>query len=170
MTARGPSSETVQDWEKLARTAAEESPDRAAAEAERQLVSFEIEGSPYAVAVERVREIVRMRPVTPIPRVSPDVRGVISLRGEIIEVVDLRRRLGLEPAEPTRRSRIIVTRSEEGGVAAFLVDAVREVLTISEEAIRLATGSESGAVEALCALGDRFVSLLDLDRVMAIDA
>lgn len=164
-----PSPEVPPDWESLARAASLADAEDAAVQDERQVLSFELDGSPYAIPVERVREIVRMRPVTPIPRVSPDVRGVVSLRGEIVEVIDLRRRLGLETSEPTRRSRIIVTQSEEGEVAAFLVDAVREVVTLSEEAIRPAVGSESGSVEGLCALGDRFVSMLNLDRVLAID-
>jgi purine-binding chemotaxis protein CheW len=111
-----------------------------------------------------------MRPVTPVPRISECVRGVVSLRGEIIEVIDMRRRLGLDPIEPTRRSRIIVVRSSSGDVAAILVDAVREVLRVTEDAIQPATGSESGVVESLCARGDEFVSLIELDRLLAIDA
>jgi purine-binding chemotaxis protein CheW len=158
------------EWDAIARAAAERGDESAVGDDIQQLLAFEIDGTPYAMPVDRVREIVRMRPVTPVPRISEYVRGVISLRGEIIEVVDMRRRLGLDPIEPTRRTRIIVARSNSGEVAAILVDAVREVLRIKSDAIRPVSGSESSVVENLCACGDQFVSLIQLDRVLAIDA
>jgi len=158
------------EWDELARAAAGRGAEAEAGDDIQQLLAFDIDGTPYAVRVEWVREIVRMRPVTPVPRVSECVRGVISLRGEIIEVIDMRRRLGLDPIDPTRRTRIIVARTNSGEVAAILVDAVREVLRVTSEAIRPAPGSESSVVESLCACGDEFVSLIALDRVLAIDA
>ena len=154
-------------WDALARDAAR--PPVVAGEDLLQLLTFQLDGAPYALPVERIREIVRIRPITPVPRVSSDVRGVISLRGEIVQVVDLRRRLGLEPVEPIRTSRIVVVHGGDGHVAGLLVDAVREVLSISEEAVRPGTG-ESVAIEALCVREDEFVSLVDLDRVLAVDA
>ena len=157
-------------WDELARVAADRGDAEEASDEIRQLLAFDIDGTPYAVPVERVREIVRMRPVTPVPRVSEYVRGVISLRGEIVEVVDMRRFLGLDPIEPTRRTRIIVARTTNGEMAAILVDAVREVLRVTNDAIRPAPVSESGVVESLCVCGDEFVSLIELDRVLAIDA
>jgi purine-binding chemotaxis protein CheW len=158
-------------WDELARGALGEAEAGEGAHEQRRLLTFEVDGAYYAVAVERVREIVRIRPITPVPRVSEDVRGVISLRGEIVEVVDLRRRLGLPPVEPVRQTRIIVvTGSEDGRVAGILVDAVQEVLSVSEDAIRPAASNEAEAVESLCASGERFISLIDLDRVLQIDA
>jgi purine-binding chemotaxis protein CheW len=134
-----------------------------------QLLTFEIEGAPYALPVECVREIVRIRPITPVPRMPEDVRGVLSLRGEIVQVVDLRRRLGLERVEPKRRSRVIVVQEEGGQVAGLLVDAVTEVISVAEDALRPVSG-EAGSVEALCARDEDFVSLVDLNRVLAVDA
>jgi len=159
-----------ESWEDLARAAGNVGPDDEQQEDLRQLLTFEVDSTPYAVPVERVREIVRIRPITPIPRVPEEVRGVISLRGEIVEVVDLRRRLNLEPAAPVRSTRIIVVHGEDGKVAGILVDAVREVSRVSEEAIRPASGAESGAVESLCVRGEEFVSLIDLDRILQINA
>lgn len=156
-------------WEELARGAGRE--DDAAPSGELcQLLTFDVADAAYAVRVESVREIVRIRPITPIPRVSDDVRGVIALRGEIVQVVDLRRRLGLAPQEPTRRSRIVVVHLEDGRFAGVLVDGVREVLRVEADAIGPAAGGESVAVEALCARGDEFVSLIALDRVLDFDA
>lgn len=136
----------------------------------RELLAFELGGTPYALPVERVREIVRMRSITPVPRVPAAVRGVISLRGEIIQVLDLRLRLGLEPTEATRRSRIIVLHGEDERVAGVMVDAVSEVLRLPEEAIRPVAQGESDSVAALCKSNDEFVSLVDLDRVLDLDA
>lgn len=136
----------------------------------RQLLTFEVDSTPYAVPVERVREIVRIRPITPVPRVPAEVLGVISLRGEIVEVLDLRRRLGLEPIAARRSTRIIVVSSETGKVAGILVDAVQEVLRIPEDAINPTSSGASTSVEALCTRGEEFVSLIDLDRILQIDA
>ena len=140
-------------WEMLARAAARRRDGDAEAEERVQ---------------ERVREIVRVRPVTPLPRVPPEVLGVISLRGEIVQVVHLRRRLGLGEAALTRASRVVVVHGEDGRVAGLLVDAVNEVMSVTEESLRPPPG-EAVAVEFLSAQGERFVSLLDLDRVLAFD-
>jgi purine-binding chemotaxis protein CheW len=160
----------VQGWDTLARAAAHGMDSSDSLDEILQLLSFELAGSPYAVPVERVREIVRMRPVTPVPRTPEDVRGVISLRGEMIELIDLRRRLGLGAIETSRRTRIIVVKTGDDEVVGLLVDGVREVLRISEEAIQPANGSETGAVNDLCVYGDEFVSLIELDRVLTLDA
>lgn len=159
-----------ENWDDLARAAADVVPESDRQEDLRQLLTFEVDSTPYAVPVERVREIVRIRPITLVPRVPTEVRGVISLRGEIVEVVDLRRRLNLEPAEPVRSTRIIVVHGEDGKVAGILVDAVREVSRVSEDAIRPVSSAETEAVESLCVRGEEFVSLIDLDRVLQINA
>jgi purine-binding chemotaxis protein CheW len=158
-------------WDELARAAAAGGAGVLRAELEelQQLLTFSVGDTPYAVPVELVREIVRIRPITPVPRVSTDVRGVISLRGEIVQVVDLRLRLGLPAAEIARSSRIIVVHAEEGRVAGLLVDRVSEVLRVKGDAILPPTGGESGSVEALCVRGDKFVSLIDLERVLKVD-
>jgi len=154
-------------WYELARRAAAGGEGGAEGASRRQLLCFAVDGAPYAVAVESVREIVRIRPITPIPRVARDVRGVISLRGEIIQVIDLRLRLGLPPCEITKATRIVVVHVDDGRVAGLLVDGVQEVLRISEDAIGpAATGDAQGVVASLCARGGQFVSLLDLERAL----
>jgi purine-binding chemotaxis protein CheW len=154
------------DWEQLARTAAHGPQAGDDATLLREFLTFQLAGDPYAVPVERIREIVRMRPVTPIPRVPAALRGVISLRGEIVEVVDLRLQLGLTPTEPTRASRIIVLHGDDGKLTGLLVDAVTDVLRVTEEAIRSDGSGESGRVGALCVRGEQFISILDFERVL----
>jgi purine-binding chemotaxis protein CheW len=157
-------------WDQLARDASNRPDAAEGREVLRELLAFELDGAPYAIPVEHVREIVRIRPITPVPRVPEEVRGVISLRGEIVQVIDVRRRLRLAPADPTRSSRIVVVRDDEGRVAGILVDAVTEVLRISEDAICPASAGEPGAVESLCKRGDQFVSMVDLEHVLSIHA
>jgi len=156
-------------WDDLARAAGSGGQVHVELDELRQLIAFTIDDTPYAVPVEFVREIVRIRPITPVPRVSSHVRGVISLRGEIVQVVDLRLRLGLDRAEITRSSRIIVIHTEDGRVAGILVDSVQEVLRVKEDAILPPTGGESGSVESLCVRDEEFVSIIDLERVLDVD-
>jgi len=163
------SGKEARNWDELARAAADRADASESLDEVRQLLSFELAGAPYAVPVERVREIVRMRPVTPVPRTPAEVRGVISLRGEMIELIDLRRRLSLGSIEPSRRTRIIVVKTKDEEVVGLLVDAVREVLRVSEDAIQPATGSDTGAVNDLCKFHDEFVSMIELDRVLSLD-
>ena len=169
MSEVSPSNEELRDWDALARAAGDRRDSSDSVGEAHRLLSFELAGAPYAVPVERVREIVRMRPVTPVPRTPEEIRGVISLRGEMIELIDLRRRLGLGSIEPSRRTRIIVVKTGDDEVVGLLVDAVREVLRISDEVIQPATGSDTGAVNDLCTFRGEFVSMIELDRVLALD-
>jgi len=155
-------------WEELARGASR--PADAAAEPREllHLIGFRLAGTTYAVRVESVREIVRMRPITPVPRVAAAVRGVISLRGEMVQVIDLRGRLRLPTIEPNRASRIVVVHLPDGCVAALLVDEVREVLRIPADET-LPPSGDAFAVDALCVRDQEFVSLLSLERVLELD-
>jgi purine-binding chemotaxis protein CheW len=157
-------------WVDLAREAARSRDVAAQPVHAQRLLVFVLDGAPYALPIECVREIVRQRPITPVPRLAAEVLGVISLRGRVIQVIDLRRRLALPPGAVGRRSRIVVAHDGEGRVAGLLVDGVLEVATVSEEALRDAPGGSAGAVEGLCRIGGRFVSVVDLDRAMDLDA
>jgi purine-binding chemotaxis protein CheW len=157
-------------WDALARAAASRRDGPAPAEALRQLLCMRIEGAPYAVPVENVREIVRVRPITPIPRIASEVRGVISLRGEIIQVIDLRLRLRLAPGRSAKANRIVVVQTDDGRVAGVLVDEVREVLRVSESAIGSPPAGDAGIVAALCMNGAEFVSIVDPERLLEVEA
>jgi purine-binding chemotaxis protein CheW len=157
----------VRRWDVLARAAAARDESVAVAE-ERRLLLFSLDEGSYALPVERVREISRLRPATPVPRVPDDVRGVVSMRGEIVQLIDLRRRLDLEPVDPDARSRIVVVFTDGGGVAGLLVDGVREVLRVREEDMQ-PPPADAQVVGALCPRGAEFVSLLDLDRLLQLE-
>lgn len=160
------------EWEAVARSAgtaygASGEADRP--EMLRELLVFGLEEDAYAIPVERVREIVRMRELTRVPR-SPDwLLGVLALRGEVVEIVDLRARLQLGVTELSRATRIIVLHGDVDHVTGILVDSVSEVFRVSEDAILPAQGIEVSAVDELCPRGAAFVSILDVDRALGID-
>ena len=152
-------------WDDLAR-AARSGGSADEVEVLRELLVFVLDRSAYAIPVSRVREIVRLRNLTPIPRVPKEVRGVIALRGEVLQVVDLRMRLSLVVTDRTRSTRVIVLHGDDDRVTGVLVDAVREVMRVSEDEIRPATGREEDSVTDLFLHGDEFVSIMNLDRVL----
>jgi purine-binding chemotaxis protein CheW len=167
-------------WEGFARRAgeqrfgaagdAQESRGRGAVSALRQWVGVRLENELYALPIESLREVVRLRPITPMPRVPDHVLGIIALRGEMIQVIDLRRCLGLPAAQPRSGARIVVLRDRDDRAAALLVDAVTGVLRVPESDLRPPPGGESSKSVAVCRYRDVFVSLLDLDRVLGRDA
>jgi len=157
-------------WDDLARSASIDHTVGEDADLLLELLSFEVGDTAYAVPIERVREILRMRPITPVPRVPELVCGVISIRGEVFEVIDLRRRFGLSPTTPDRRTRIMVIHGFDGRVTGCMVDRVCEVLRVPEGEIRPAPEADADTVSGLCKRGDRFISMLDLDKVLDIGA
>jgi chemotaxis signal transduction protein len=157
-------------WEQLARSASGVSRRSEEVELLRELLTFLVDDTPYAIPVERVREIVRVGQITPMPRVPTSVLGVIALRGEVVQVVDLRMRLNLPVSETTRASRVIVLHGDDDRVTGVLVDAVQAVLRVPEGEIHASTSSEAGAVTEMCVRGEEFVSILELDRVLEFDA
>lgn len=160
---------TPTDWETLARDAARRGEGSEDVELLRELLVFLLDGTPYAIPVERVREIVRVGQITPMPRVPSAVLGVIALRGEVVQVVDLRMRLRLRVSDASRATRIVVLHGDDDRVTGILVDAVDAVLRVAEDEIHPASSSEGGAVTEMCVRGDEFVSLLDLDQVLDFD-
>lgn len=132
----------------------------------RELLEIGAGDGRYAIAIERVREIVRVGSITRVPRTPSWLVGVVALRGEIVEVVDLRQRLGLPRAPIGRASRIVVLHGEREGVAAILVDSVMGVLRVHEDAVLPAPEYEFRAVVEMVRTDDRFVGVLDLARIL----
>jgi len=132
----------------------------------RELLACQLDRARYAIPVERVREIVRMRPITPIPRTPDWLLGVISLRGEVVQVVDLRLSLGVAAAPAARGTRIVVLHGDDDRVAGVLVDEVREVLRLHPDEISPAASSGLSVVSEVARKGSDFVSILDLDKVL----
>lgn len=157
------------DWEHVARKAADDFANGAGKKSSdllRELLVFGLDESAYAIPVERIREIVRMRVLTRLPRSPAWLLGVMALRGEIVEVVDLRRRLGLPARDSNRSSRIIVLHGDADRVTGVLVDFVSEVYRVSEDRVMPAQGSEITSVTEICTRGEEFISILDPDSAL----
>jgi purine-binding chemotaxis protein CheW len=104
-----------------------------------QLCTFRIGGEDYAIDIMRVREIIHPLPITPVPRAPAFVEGVIRVRGDVIPVIDVRKRLALPATAETRKSRFLVV-TVAGRRIALVVDEVREVLRLPRSEIRPAPG------------------------------
>lgn len=103
-----------------------------------EYLAFTLKGDTYAVPIGLVREILKPPPLAEVPRAPRDVLGIASVRGLLVTVIDLRRRLRLEPAEPTRRSRILLIEAADGELFGLLVDEVRQVYRLAEKEIEAA--------------------------------
>jgi purine-binding chemotaxis protein CheW len=100
-----------------------------------QLCTFRIGGEDYAVDIMRIREIIHPLPITPVPRAPASVEGVVRLRGEVVPVLDVRKRLGLPASAATRRTRFLIVNVARRRIG-LVVDEVCEVIRIPREEIR----------------------------------
>ncbi|MDR7392594.1 MAG: chemotaxis protein CheW [Armatimonadota bacterium] len=138
---------------------------------EQQLVVVRLDRERYGVPIEHVHEIIRMQEVTRIPRAPSFVEGVINLRGQVIPVIDLRRRFGLAAGERNGASRIVVVEMN-GSRVGMVVDAVLEVMRLPDSAVvppeELLAASEVAFLRGVAKQGDDLILLLDLQRVLEV--
>ncbi len=102
-----------------------------------QLCTFRIGGEDYAIDIMRVREIIHPTPIVPVPRAPAFVEGVITLRGEVIPVLDVRKRLGVAATPLVRKSRFLLV-NVAGQRIGLVVDEVCEVIRVPRGEIRRA--------------------------------
>lgn len=136
---------------------------------DRELLSFRVGEQEYSVDIMSVREIRGWTRATPLPHSAPYVRGVINLRGTVLPIVDLGRRLGIVVEEATQRNVIIVVQMERNTVG-LLVDAVSDILSVSETDLQPppdleAEGGQS-CVKALTIIDGRMLRVLDLSSLL----
>jgi len=134
-----------------------------------QLVSFKLGKEEFGVDILKVQEINRMLQITDMPN-SPDfVEGIVNLRGRIIPVIDLKKRLKMKEKEYDNSTRIIVVELA-GKTIGFIVDEVSEVLriesNITEAPPDMVAGINSDYITAVAKLEDRLLILLDLNKVL----
>lgn len=135
-----------------------------------QVATFHIGSEEYGVDISQIQEIIRMVEITRVPRTPAFMEGVINLRGQLIPIVDLRARFGLERREPTKNTRIIVTDIGTKRVG-IIVDSATEVLTIPLESIEeppeMIAGVGADYLQGVGKVGDRLIILLDLTMVIS---
>ena len=138
----------------------------------RKLIAFRIGAQEFCVDIMIVREIRGWTPATILPHAPAFVSGVINLRGAVLPIIDLARRLGFPPSKPTARNVIIVAQIAKQTVG-LLVDAVSDILTIADGNIQptpelAPTDQIKAFVRGLLPIDGRMISLLSLDRVLPV--
>ncbi len=158
------------DREALAGAGPSREEDRA--EAPREVLIFSIGGEEYALEIGTVREILKAPPIIEVPRAPPHILGVTMVRGQVIAVYDLRRRLGLPPAKAGPGARVVVCDAGNGPVG-LLVDGVSQVLRLQPSALESRPEGIAGVDSEFIAgvgRGDkRFFALLDAAALLRRD-
>lgn len=136
----------------------------------RQYVLFRLCGEEYGLPIESVQSIIRYEDPTPVPHAPAGVEGVFNLRGQVLPLIDLGRKLRGERIQATPSSRIIVAEAGMGPVG-LAVDVVHEVASLPLEEIRPAPqgavgGEMADAFEGVANYADRLVILLDPQRAL----
>ena len=123
----------------------------------------------FGIDIKYIDNIVKMQHITRVPNVASYIKGVINLRGEVLPVMSLRLKMGLEADVTTKNTRIIILRLEQYGMIGIIVDEVKEVLTLEEDCIEKvvndAKDDKEGFVFAVGKCEGGLVSLLDLNAV-----
>lgn len=134
-----------------------------------QYIVIKLGHEQYGIDIKYVDNIVRMQSITRVPHVANYIKGVINLRGEVIPVLNLRLKMNLEEVEDTNASRIIILKTEQYGLLGFIVDQVKEVVTISEAQIEKNSydgiEDKQNFVFGVGKVGSELISLLDMNVV-----
>ena len=145
----------------------------AALQKEGKYLTFALANEEYGLEILKVREIIGYMEITNVPQTPMFVKGVINLRGQVIPVVDLRLKFGMEEAEVTEQTCIIVVEIAQGDRAfqtGIVVDHVQEVLDIAEaqieEAPQFGSTVETDFISGMGKIGEDVKILLDIDKVL----
>ncbi|MDM8543519.1 chemotaxis protein CheW [Desulfococcaceae bacterium HSG7] len=140
-----------------------------------QLVGFVIGKELFGVSILMVQEIIRSAPITAVPN-SPDfIEGIINLRGSIVPVIDLRKRLGLYGDDKITDEDIwILILNIDGRTTGFIVDSVTQVLKIDENTLEpppdiVVARLESQYIRGVCKLDEDLLILLDFTCILMVD-
>ena len=141
----------------------------------KQLMVFRIGGGDFAVDILATREVVPLREITPVPETPDYVEGVMNLRGSLIPVLDLRKRMRAPDHAVAEKDRLderrIIISNFDGRLVGVIVDSASEVIRISAEKIEpppdLIYEIGAGYVSGVIALAERVVTLIDLQKALS---
>ena len=109
----------------------------------KQFIIANLDNGQYGINIKHIDNIIVMQSITRVPKAQPYFKGVINLRGEIVPVMSLRTKLGIQEEEYTSKSRIIIVRPEaQAAPVGIIVDEVKEVITLEKKAIEKMTYDE----------------------------
>jgi purine-binding chemotaxis protein CheW len=134
-----------------------------------QWVTFQLEDETYGMNVMQVQEVLRITEIAPVPGAPSYVLGIINLRGNVVTVIDTRRRFNLMPKEPDDMSRIIVV-EVDGNVIGMLVDSVAEVVYLHQSEIdtapNVSNDDSSRFIQGVSSQEDKLLILVDVDKFL----
>ncbi|MHB8286730.1 MAG: chemotaxis protein CheW [Caulobacteraceae bacterium] len=134
-----------------------------------ELLSVRIGEQEFALGIMSVREIRGWSSSTPLPHAPPYIKGMVNLRGLVVAIVDLAERLGLPTGEPTASSVVVVAEIGDQ-VVGLLVDAVCDIITVTDDMIQpspsVGSGPANEAVQGLVILDGRIVSVIRVDAIL----
>lgn len=123
----------------------------------------------YGIDIRFVDNIVRMQRITRVPKMPPYLIGIINLRGEVLPVISLRLKMGLEKDVYEKGTRIIILKTETEGTIGVIVDEVREVVTLEETMVDKVDDLRIEGKSYVCNVGKRdngdLISILDLSMI-----
>ncbi|MBQ9505260.1 MAG: purine-binding chemotaxis protein CheW [Lachnospiraceae bacterium] len=135
-----------------------------------QYIVITVVNEQYGIDIKYIDNIVRMQSITRVPKVQPFFKGVINLRGEVVPVMSIRKKMGLGEDEITNKSRIIILKYESNASIGIVVDEVKHVVTISSDNIeRVSHDSKLDAKSFISGVGkveEGLISILDLATVI----
>lgn len=141
-----------------------------------EYLTFKLDGDEFAVDVLKTREIVDLKSVTKVPQSPEFMLGVINLRGSVVPVIDLRLKFGMEKAEASQSTSIVVMDvlvAEETVIVGAVVDSVEEVMELDDSQIepapRIGTRLNTEFIKGMGKQNDQFLIILDIDRIFSSD-
>lgn len=131
----------------------------------KQYIVVMIGNEQYGIDITYIDNIVRMQKITRVPKSQHYFKGVINLRGEIVPVMSIRRKMDLDDDVITNASRIIILKPEEKDSLGVIVDEVKEVVNLSEDDIEK-TSNKGKFLNGIGKHGDELISLLEISAIV----
>jgi purine-binding chemotaxis protein CheW len=146
--------------------------DRAGTGELRQFISFSVGEEEYGLELMRVKEVIRIREITWLPKAPTFVKGIINLRGDVIPIIDLRDKFGLPRTENTAMTRVIVV-EVEGRLMGMVVDSASQVVRIAADQIDppppVLGGLSREFITGVGKIDDKLVILLNTDAILTME-
>ncbi len=134
-----------------------------------QWVTFRLDDETYGINVMQVQEVLRMSEIAPVPGAPDYILGIINLRGNVVTVIDTRRRFGLSPKEHDDSTRVVIIETENI-IVGILVDSVAEVVNLRASEIEVApnVGNEESSkyIQGVYSQEDGILILVDLNKLL----
>lgn len=136
---------------------------------ERKICTFYVNNFFLGIDVFKIQEVIRYQEMTHVPLTNPTISGLINMRGQIVTAIDMRKRLEFPPAEDQDKPTNVIVRTDDGAVS-LLVDAIGDVIDVSEDDFELPPENVKGNFQQIlrevCQLNDQLLLILDIDQIL----